>query len=230
MFILIFTGQQLYNHPATFEFSYEASTLTNFLPNNTKLILYWTDAWGSKDFAIGFGSEPFQKCQYRNCYATDNRNLFPLETYDALLFHAWHTNVTRCGIPPSRSPKQKYVIMHREPPPFSKVDALKSYGIYMNWTMTYRFDSDLAMRHGFVVRSERQGYRIPNRSMLQNKSRMIAWFVSHCETDSHREDLVKEMTKYVPVDVYGQCGTLYCERDQYNQKLSSKVSNYTNTR
>lgn len=222
IFVLIFTGQQLYNHPTTFEFSRKIST-PNLKPNGTKLILYWTDAWGRSDFAIGFGSKPFQQCSYRNCYATDNRELFPLETYDALLFHGWHTNVTRGGISWTRSPNQKYVIMHREPPPLSKVDALKSYGIHMNWTMTYRFDSDLAVRHGFVVRSEQKRYRMPNARTFQRKSRMIAWFVSHCETDSHREDLVKEMMKYVPVDVFGQCGTLYCEKDQGNKKLSSKV-------
>jgi alpha-1,3-fucosyltransferase len=34
--------------------------------------------------------------------------------------------------------------------------------------------------------------------------------VSHCPTISKREDYVTELQKYIPVDVYGKCGTLDC--------------------
>ena len=33
----------------------------------------------------------------------------------------------------------------------------------------------------------------------------IVWFVSHCETNSKREDYVLELMKYVQVDIYGNC-------------------------
>ena len=34
----------------------------------------------------------------------------------------------------------------------------------------------------------------------------VAWLVSNCQTASHRELYVKELQKYVPVDVFGKCG------------------------
>jgi hypothetical protein len=34
--------------------------------------------------------------------------------------------------------------------------------------------------------------------------------VSNCVTSSHREDYVKELVKYIPVDIYGKCGNLTC--------------------
>jgi hypothetical protein len=33
----------------------------------------------------------------------------------------------------------------------------------------------------------------------------IVWFVSHCETNSKREDFVLELMKYIRVDIYGNC-------------------------
>lgn len=224
---VIFSGHILFNHPIgpKYEFSLltsDASSLNH--SNNTKLVLYWTDAWGSKDFEIGFGRKIFQNCQYNNCYATDDRYLVSLENYAALLFHGWHSNVTRSGIPWARSPHQKYVILHREPPPITNPDALKSYGLGMNWTMTYRFDSDLVARHGFVVPHEDDKCQGISARRFRKKSRMIAWFVSNCETDSHREKLAQEIQKHIPVDVFGTCGKRQCGRDEHNKKLSSKVT------
>jgi alpha-1,3-fucosyltransferase len=40
---------------------------------------------------------------------------------------------------------------------------------------------------------------------VQQRS-FIAWYVSHCETYSRRENYVKEMLKYVDIDIYGKCG------------------------
>lgn len=38
------------------------------------------------------------------------------------------------------------------------------------------------------------------------KRATILWIVSHCETMSRREDYVKELQKYIYVDIFGQCG------------------------
>ena len=45
---------------------------------------------------------------------------------------------------------------------------------------------------------------------LANKTKMVAWFASHCPTHSQREDYVKELAKHVQVDIYGRCGTMEC--------------------
>ncbi|KFM73647.1 Alpha-(1,3)-fucosyltransferase C, partial [Stegodyphus mimosarum] len=43
----------------------------------------------------------------------------------------------------------------------------------------------------------------PNRSL-------VCWLVSNCKTPSRREIYVKELTKYVKVDIYGKCGKKVC--------------------
>ena len=50
--------------------------------------------------------------------------------------------------------------------------------------------------------------RIPHR----NKTKMAVWPVSHCSTYSRREDYVRELSKYIDVDIYGACGKYHCSR------------------
>ena len=38
----------------------------------------------------------------------------------------------------------------------------------------------------------------------------MAWFVGNCDTKSKRELYVKELQKYIDVDIYGKCGSLKC--------------------
>jgi hypothetical protein len=43
-----------------------------------------------------------------------------------------------------------------------------------------------------------------NKNNHKNKA-TIVWFVSHCETNSKREDFVLELMNYIKVDIYGNC-------------------------
>lgn len=59
-------------------------------------------------------------------------------------------------------------------------------------------------------------YESPTVEEIRNKSKKIAWFVSHCNAISQRDTLVKKLNKYMAVDVYGKCGKLKCERNKEN--------------
>jgi alpha-1,3-fucosyltransferase len=48
------------------------------------------------------------------------------------------------------------------------------------------------------------------------KPKMVAWMVSNCHTHSQREQYVEELSKSIPVDIYGQCGPLKCRRNEAN--------------
>jgi len=48
---------------------------------------------------------------------------------------------------------------------------------------------------------------------------MVAWFVSHCVTPNRREDYVKELSKYIPVDIYGKCGNLTCSNRNHCKEM-----------
>ncbi len=45
-----------------------------------------------------------------------------------------------------------------------------------------------------------------HQQMMKNKTRTIAWFVSNCHSNSQRESLVRKLSQFIAVDVYGKCG------------------------
>jgi hypothetical protein len=50
----------------------------------------------------------------------------------------------------------------------------------------------------------------------QNKTKLVAWIVSNCHSNSGRERYVEELKKHISVDVYGGCGTLKCDNQNIN--------------
>ncbi|ELU01348.1 hypothetical protein CAPTEDRAFT_139854 [Capitella teleta] len=56
------------------------------------------------------------------------------------------------------------------------------------------------------------------------KRSKVAWFVSHCRTQSRREDYAKELAKYIPVDIWGKCGNRSCgnTKDDCDKKILNK--------
>ena len=38
-----------------------------------------------------------------------------------------------------------------------------------------------------------------------NRFRLVAWFVSHCQAPSGRDEYVAKLKKIVPIDIYGKC-------------------------
>jgi alpha-1,3-fucosyltransferase len=48
------------------------------------------------------------------------------------------------------------------------------------------------------------------------KKGSVAWFVSNCQTSSKREIYAKTLSKYLDVDIYGNCGTKKCSRTKGN--------------
>ena len=41
------------------------------------------------------------------------------------------------------------------------------------------------------------------------------WFAGHCSSWSKREEYVRELSRYIDVDIYGECGNLTCGYPQY---------------
>lgn len=48
--------------------------------------------------------------------------------------------------------------------------------------------------------------------IAKRKTKAAAWFVSHCNAFSKRDELARKLQEYVDVDIYGKCGTLVCKR------------------
>ena len=83
--------------------------------------------------------------------------------------------------------------------------------------MTYRLDSDIVIKYGYVLNTSIPKLSLQTKhhelnTMVKGKSKLVAWFVSNCHTSSKREILVKELQKYIKVDIYGGCGNLVCRQ------------------
>ena len=177
----------------------------NFLneAKSKKLIVLWTPFFGQTDYL----QSTFENndCLVNNCVFTSNRSF--LHESDALIFHLRDLNLK--DWPPYRRPDQRYVLLNHESPPNSPQVLHKLEGL-INWTATYRHESDIFLSPVFKRRSQPNPNFKEGVNYAQNKTRMVVWLASNCRTDSNREKYVEELKKTVTVDVFGSCGDKVC--------------------
>ena len=132
----------------------------------------------------------------------------------------------------SKRPGQKWVFFAVESPFYHNDNLfnLPAWRGQFDYTMTYRRNSDLLHSYGCVMEKNlknkkcyvrdfssqtplriEEGDDVLLRQQFKKKTKTAAWVVSHCETQSKREEYVKRMSKVYPVDIYGKCGDLTCE-------------------
>jgi alpha-1,3-fucosyltransferase len=201
------------------------------LKNETKTILVWNGVRRKEVRIFGQGDQVFikQNCPVNRCEIVTNRAQRSIENYDAIIVVFHDELITPYELkmpefPNGRNPKQRLIFLTQEPP-----TSLKRYyntsqlTEFFNWTMTYRMDSDIPLLYGRILPKE-TAPRTPQeimryremaknisssswlKSELRNKTKTIAWMVSHCQTHSQREAYVEELRKYIDVDIYGTCG------------------------
>ncbi|KAB0805475.1 hypothetical protein PPYR_02445 [Photinus pyralis] len=203
----------LYKYSLNYMRSDNVKTVTDPIP---KTILYWNAYWSEKDFEIGFGAEPFRTCKYKHCFVTNYKTFKPIDEFDAIIFHTPTYNPRRDGKPSRRNERQVYIFHNMETPVTNTVN-FKNFNSFYNWSMTYRLGSDIINRYGEFI-EEKSNYTLPSVQVIEKKTKLVAWFVSNCKTPSKREKLVEEMKKYLPVDIYGKCGTFKCQRRKGDNK------------
>ena len=110
-------------------------------------------------------------------YDAERKNLnasgIPVEDFDAVVFHEpyWHG---RNDLPTKRSPHQRYVYWTIEAPGLhSYVGKWQELPDFFNWTMTYRWDSDIVVPYGYTryltgeeIRSQKEDLKKSNRPSL----------------------------------------------------------------
>ncbi|XP_064093761.1 alpha-(1,3)-fucosyltransferase C-like [Macrobrachium nipponense] len=190
-------------------FKTEPETSAEFEDPSLKKILFWNDMYGKFHYSFGLGREPFVRagCLFNKCVTTSNHSRYPFSQLDALV---WHFRSEDKELPPERSQHTRYIFVMEESP-VHLFGNLTPYDGVFNWTFTYRLDSDFPSPAGYV-RRRRVNLPTLSEDVATGKSKMVAWFVSNCKSSSGRESLARTLQKYVPVDVYGKCGPLQCER------------------
>ncbi|KAL7642686.1 UNVERIFIED_CONTAM: hypothetical protein RMT77_007251 [Armadillidium vulgare] len=194
-----------------------------------KILAYHYDY--GKSFGFGLGHEPFEAacCKEKRCFITNNRSIIPLKEFDAVLVH--FRNIEKIRIPEKRPRHQHWIFYEREPPLYSSKNPQHYEGIF-NWTMTYRKDSDIVASYGNVYKKadfatenlnsiEKFSYSLDN--VMKMKNKMVSWLVSNCNTPSKRGEYVRELQKFIPVDIYGRCGPLKCGQKKQEAKCYKKM-------
>ncbi|KAK2718042.1 glycoprotein 3-alpha-L-fucosyltransferase A-like isoform X2 [Artemia franciscana] len=74
----------------------------------------------------------------------------------------------------------------------------------INWTSTYRLDSDIPTPYGFFDSSRLE----PSTSLpdIKGKEFKAAWFVSNCDASNQRLEFVRQLQNFMAVDILGKCG------------------------
>ena len=138
-----------------------------------------------------------------------------------------------------KPPNQIWVVWLLESPANS-ADFI-NYKNLINWTATYRSDSQIVTPYARFVPYSQDGpanavhkklkhaKTTPGYNYAAGKTKMAAWFVSNCDAQNKRWEYVQELKKYIPVDIFGACGDHSCGResqDTCNKMLSKDYKFY----
>jgi hypothetical protein len=101
---------------------------------------------------------------------------------------------------------------------------------YFDRSISYKYDSPFSVFSPIVkprnLSSNATQYeRQLNIKSLKSKKKPIAWIVSNCKTFSQREEYIKELNKYIQIDIYGKCG-VSCLEDQNNRQCKINLTEY----
>ncbi|XP_059139028.1 3-galactosyl-N-acetylglucosaminide 4-alpha-L-fucosyltransferase FUT3-like [Physella acuta] len=153
--------------------------------------------WGKEYHKHGFQDCMYSRCQYINNMSRAHAVMIKaswVKLYKIPTFH--------------RPPGQRWVFFNFDP-------AVKNYYLereevksLFNWTLTYQLHADVPFPFGLLEK-----YQPPYKDIdriYDDKSKNIAWFVSHCDTWGLREVYVRRMSSVLPVDIFGLCGNLTC--------------------
>lgn len=172
------------------------------------------------------------QCPRTDCIITSNRHYMPnISDFDAVLFYG-HNKDSINSFPKWRRPEQVYVLSFIESP-YHVWQFFKTYSPQFNWTMSYRFESDVFWPYGYFVDKETGGVTAPSKrpywrsprparqlqveghimGLITRKTKTAAWFASNCQfTPSHRYHLVDAMEQFADIDSYGSCGDMECPK------------------
>jgi alpha-1,3-fucosyltransferase len=132
---------------------------------------------------------------------------------------SWNPN----DLPKRRTAQQRYIFWILESAGWPEYLNTRNLGNFFNWTLTYRWDSDMVMPYGYVRPTGKVPLH-PSENQLkqlmfdqkvnyaEGKTKMAAWMVSNCISHSNRNQMVGILQKYIQVDVYGACGNLMCPK------------------
>ncbi|XP_067657669.1 alpha-(1,3)-fucosyltransferase C-like isoform X2 [Haliotis asinina] len=176
-----------------------------------KTILRWTGFFGDMSWEQS-DDRYFQRCKVKTCKLTQDKD--KVGEADALLFHAGSTFNFWRGItwPTVRLPHQVWIMYNVEPPPRTPLNFQNLAGLF-NWTAWYRFDSDVPVTYGGLVKYDSDmlnKYSKTSRNFSAERPRLAGWMSSNCYDYSRRLVVINKIKHHLPLETYGKCGVRRC--------------------
>ena len=161
-------------------------------------------------FRYNSSKNNFAGCPYDNCQLLTSVQRMP--EADAIMTHMGNiSNIRKSLLAANRKPHQLWLahFLESEQRRFRKV--FKHYNGLYNVTSFQERSADIYSSYGYYDRRIDELVDDVNKINV-TRPKLVAWFVSNCRTPSRREDYVRELRKYIHVDVYGRCGNLNCDK------------------
>ena len=192
---------------------YQEKVASHFQKKPLKRILLWLphiNGHGNKEHY----KECLTYCPAKCEMTTDKTDIQNVDAIDYHLSNLWAEFWkvgTRSTIefPKYRRSDQIWIVSNLEPPCHLWGD-LKVFNGLFNWTRWYRFDATIPWTYGFShkLNEEQKDLakeRMRGRNIFKEKTNEIIGRVSHCQTQSGREKIIKEMLKHLAINWQGKC-------------------------
>ena len=179
---------------------------TNEIAKTHSILMWNPPGWMFNWFA----DLDLNQCAYKNCKMIFNKDEF--QKSSAVMF-----SIGDKGMGPrppisaaTRNPDQAWIFYSLESPIHIRLSKYNDpqWNQAMNWSWTYRTDADIFHPYG-ILQTRLEPPTKNYTAIFRQKTKMAAWAVSHCSTQSRREEYVKLMSNYTQVDIYGRCGRHY---------------------
>lgn len=193
------------------------SKLANFYsqPRPMSVCLKQVQYWGGPDFTLSDGRYYCPEVQCNVIFTSRRGYSVTKESDMAIFHHLGNWNIS--DFESDRPPDLILAYMTRECPflTHNTVD-LEAF----NWTISYRSSSDFPIPYGTMKRLAPSPLRRKN--WASGKTKLVAWFGSNCNRTSWpRTEFVRNLSKFVDIDMYGLCGDLVCEERSCLEKIRS---------
>ena len=191
-------------------FKVNSPIVETYEPMMNITLLYWTAFHGGSKWWRSPDS-PLRH-QHGNCSCTFTYDKDQLSTSDAVLVEYMHISGLdksnkKLNVPLVHKPSQYWILYNHEPAP--RVHPIYQFlkpGVF-NLSANYRAKADIVLQYGQCRLRSASRFSTAGVNYATNKTGLVVWHVSNCGAPSKRDDYVRELKKYIKVDIKGACGS-----------------------
>ena len=200
--------------------NYSAMTVNSSehaIGDNDLRILFWTPWLRSKAW-WEMPHTSLVTCGDITCQFTHDRSLY--NQSDAVLFYFYQGRIgahkSKC-FPQNQAPNQHWVAYFDGPPTYLSMKNMSEVGKVFNLTSSHHQKSDIHVPFGICEKVPGEHLKA---DYAAGKRGLVSWFVSHCNTHNGRENYVKQLKKFIPIDIRGKCsGRRQCKMNLQSDSL-----------